>query len=144
MGTATAAQVRAGLGHPVVDADGHWIEYQPVMTDALRRIGGEEAVAGFTGFGKMIGSNVALSSAQRRARNMGHEAWWSVPTANTLDRATAMMPALLADRLDEFGLDFTVLYPTQGLGIVNVREDAVRRAACRAYNTFTAEYFAPY
>ena len=140
----SAAQVRAGLTHPVVDGDGHWIEYQPVIADAMRRIGGDLAAEGFAGFGRMIGSNTALSTAERRASNMGHEAWWSVPTENTLDRATAMMPALLNDRLDEFGLDFTVLYPTQGLGIVNLRHDEMRRAACKAYNTFTAEYFSPY
>lgn len=140
----TAAQVRAGLGHPVVDGDGHWIEYHPVMTEALRRIGGDAAVQGYAGFGRMIGGNVALSDAERRARNLGHEAWWSVPTRNTLDRATAMMPALLNDRLDELGIDFTVLYPTQGLGVVGVHEDEPRRAACHAYNTFAAEYFAPF
>jgi predicted TIM-barrel fold metal-dependent hydrolase len=112
--------------------------------EAMRRIGGELAAEGFTRFGQMIGENVALTIAQRRARNLGHEAFWAVPTANALDRATAMMPALLHDRLDELGIDFTVLYPTQGLGIVNVADDEMRRAACRAYNTFSADYFAPH
>ena len=140
----TAAQVRAGLSHPVVDGDGHWVEYQPVIAEAMRSIGGDLAAEGFAGFGRMIGGNTALSITERRARNMGHEAWWSVPTENTLDRATAMMPALLNDRLDELGLDFTVLYPTQGLGIVNLRDAPMRRAACKAYNTFTADYFAAY
>ncbi|MFN0025965.1 MAG: amidohydrolase family protein, partial [Acidimicrobiales bacterium] len=140
----SAAQVRAGLHHPVVDGDGHWVEYLPIMNDALRRIGGDLAVEGFSAFGRMIGANVGLTTEQRRARNLGHEAFWSVPTANTLDRATSMMPRLLNDRLDELGIDFTVLYPTQGLGIVNVVPDEMRRVACRAYNTFIAEYFAPY
>ena len=144
MSMSRAAQVRAGLSHPVVDGDGHWIEYHPVMTEALRRIGGDLAAQGYTRFGAMIGANVALTDGERRARNVGHEAWWSVPTANTLDRATAMMPALLNDRLDELGIDFTVLYPTQGLGVVGVPDGEMRRAACRAYNTFTAEYFAPF
>ena len=144
MSMSTAAQVRAGLSHPVVDGDGHWVEYHPVMIEALRRIGGDLAAQGYAHFGATIGANVALSNAERRARNLGHEAWWSVPTANTLDRATAMMPALLNDRLDELGIDFTVLYPTQGLGIVGVPDGEMRRAACRAYNTFTAEYFSPF
>ncbi|MDH4075442.1 MAG: amidohydrolase [Acidimicrobiia bacterium] len=145
MSSRTAAEVRAGLDHPIVDGDGHWVEYQPVVMEAMRRIGGDIAAEGFTRFGQMIGDNVALTTAQRRARNLGHEAFWAVPTANTLDRATAMMPALLNDRLDELGIDFTVLYPTQGLGIVNIRfDDDMRRAACRAYNTFTADYFAPF
>ena len=144
MRTLSAAQVRAELGHPVVDGDGHWVEYYPVMTDALRRIGGDLAVAGYAHFGRMVAENVGLTDAERRARNAAHESWWAVPTANALDRATAMMPALLNDRLDEFGIDFTVLYPTQGLGVVGVPDDEMRRAACAAYNTFTADYFADY
>ena len=51
-----------------------------------------------------------------------------MPTTNTRDRATAMMPSLLAERLPEFGIDFTVLYPTQGLGVVNVADADSRRA----------------
>ncbi|MDH3683715.1 MAG: amidohydrolase, partial [Acidimicrobiia bacterium] len=47
-------------------------------------------------------------------------------------------------RLDELGIDFTILFPTQGLGVVNVTDEEARRAACRAYNTFAAEYFAPH
>lgn len=139
-----AADVRATLNHPIVDADGHWVEYYPVITEAMRRIGGDAAVEGFNHFGKRIGQNVALSDLERRQRNEGHEAWWAVPTRNTLDRATAMMPKLLNERLAEFGIDFTVLYPTQGLGIVQVPDDVQRRAACHAYNTFTADYFAPF
>ncbi len=142
MTSRTAAEVRAGLDHPIVDGDGHWVEHHPVMVEALRRIGGERAAEGYSAFGRMIGANVAMSTAERRDRNLGHEAFWSVPTANTLDRATAMMPGLLAERLGELGIDFTVLYPTQGLGIVNVPDAETRQAACRAYNTFAAEYFA--
>ena len=34
--TATrAAQIRAGLDHPVIDADGHFVELAPVLDDAL-------------------------------------------------------------------------------------------------------------
>ena len=139
-----AAQIRAGLDHPVVDADGHWVEYYPVMMDALRRIGGERAAEGFAHFGNRISANVGLTTAQRRQRNEGHEAWWAVPTRNTLDRATSMLPGLLESRLDEFGIDFTVLFPTQGLGIVQVPDDEARQAGCRAYNTYIAEYFAAY
>lgn len=144
MSNESSAQVRAGLDHPIVDGDGHWVEYHPVMVDALHDIGGDLAVEGYSGFGRMIGGNVSLTTAERRANNLGHEAWWSVPTRNTLDRATSMMPGLLDERLEELGIDFTALFPTQGLGIVNVVDDDARRAACRAYNTFTAEYFAPF
>lgn len=144
MSEPSSAEVRAALDHPIVDGDGHWVEYHPVMVDALHDIGGDAAVEGYSGFGRMIGANVSLTTAERRARNLGHEAWWSVPTRNTLDRATSMMPGLLDERLGELGIDFTILFPTQGLGVVNVGDEEARRAACRAYNTFAAEYFAPY
>ena len=144
MSKLTAAQVHGTLDHPVVDADGHWFEYYPVLTEALAKIGGDLAVRGFAHFGDRIGNNLRLTNAERRSRNEPHEAFWAVPARNTLDRATAMMPALLNERLEELGLDFTVLYPTQALGIVSVPDDGMRRAACRAFNTYTAEHFAPY
>jgi hypothetical protein len=40
----SAAQIKAQLDHPIIDADGHWIEYGPVFTEELRRVGGEDAV----------------------------------------------------------------------------------------------------
>ena len=36
-----ARSLRARLTHPVIDADGHWLEYSPVMREEFRRIGGE-------------------------------------------------------------------------------------------------------
>ena len=69
-------------------------------------------------------------------------AWWGVPTKNTRDRATAMLPKLLYERLDELGIDFGVIYPTGGaLFAPFLRDDEVRRAACRAFNMYTADQF---
>ncbi len=144
MSDTTAQQVRAGLDHPVIDADGHWIEYFPVMQEAMRRIGGERAAEGFGLFGRAAGRVIAMSPAERRHYNEAQEAWWSFPAENTRDRATAMMPKLLHERLPELGLDFTVLYPSMGLGVPRIPDDATRVATCRAYNTFTADYFAPF
>ena len=55
-----------------------------------------------------------------------------------------MIPGLLNERLDEFGIDFAVIYPTAGLGFPQVPNPAHRRAVCRAFNAFSAEFFAPY
>ena len=41
---ATAAEVRAGLDHPVIDADGHGIEYLPWFRDLLHDEAGAAAV----------------------------------------------------------------------------------------------------
>ena len=56
-----------------------------------------------------------LDATGRRAAGMSRSGWWGVPSRNTLDRATAMLPRLLYERLDEIGLDLAVLYPTFGL-----------------------------
>ena len=85
-----------------------------------------------------------MSLAERRRRKIGQEAFWFLPTKNTLDRATAMMPRLLYERLDDLGLDFCVVYPTAGLGYYRLPPDKLRRALCRAYNVFTADQFRPY
>ena len=37
----TAAEIRAGLDHPVVDADGHWLEFAPLVLDELDRGAGD-------------------------------------------------------------------------------------------------------
>ena len=42
-GQTDARKLHARLRHPIIDADGHWIEYGPVMKEEFRRIGGEAA-----------------------------------------------------------------------------------------------------
>ena len=50
----------------------------------------------------------------------------------------------MPERLDEIGLDFAIIYPTRGLRVPRVGADKPRRAAARAYNIVTAEYFRPF
>src|SRR3954451_11527112 len=52
-----------------------------------------------------------------------------------------MMPHLLYERLDEIGSDFAIIYPTAGLRLPRIRDDATRRAVIRAYNIVSADYF---
>src|SRR6266478_10075590 len=82
-----------------------------------------------------------MSVADRRHKRIGQSAFWSRQAENTLDRATAMMPKLLYDRLDELGLDFVIVYPTAGLRFPRIQDDATRRAVIRAYNIVSADYF---
>jgi len=143
-GHLTPEQVRARVNHPIVDADGHWLEYGPVAVDALRRIGGDRAVEGFTSIGRGVRESLSLSVEERQRRRLSQEAFWSSPSRNTRDRATGMLPRLLYERLDELGLDFCVVYPTAALGWYRLPSEKHRRALCRAYNTFTADQFRPY
>src|SRR5438445_9818263 len=94
-GHASPAQVRARLTHPVIDADGHWLEYGPVVSEQLRRIGGDRATEGFLSIGRQVRESLSMSVAERRRRRISQEAIWPWPEENTRDRATAVPPPLL-------------------------------------------------
>jgi predicted TIM-barrel fold metal-dependent hydrolase len=137
----TPAQIKSRLDHPIIDADGHWIEYGPVFNEQLRKVGGDAAVRGWNAVGGGTRAVLSMSVAERRAKGVSQEAFWAHPEKNTLDRATGMFPRLLYQRLDEIGLDFAIIYPTGGLRVPRVGDGEGRRAASRAYNVVTAEYF---
>lgn len=136
------SQVRASLKHPIIDADGHWIEYNPVFAERMRKVGGDKAADGFLAAQRRVPDTLNLSIDQRKQRGIAMEGYWGRQTTNTRDRATAMLPRLLYDRLDELGIDFGVIFPTSGLGIPRLQDDATRRAVARGFNIVTAEYFA--
>ena len=61
-----------------------------------------------------------------------------------VDRATAMLPRLLHERLDELGIDVSVIYPSFGLLFGHFDDERDRRGACRALNRFNAGVFAEF
>jgi predicted TIM-barrel fold metal-dependent hydrolase len=68
--------------------------------------------------------------------------WWGMPAANTVDRATAMLPKLLYERMAELGLDFSVLYTTIGFSLIGIEDDELRRSSCRGLNKMRADMMA--
>ena len=54
-----ASGLRARLSHPIIDADGHWLEFGPTVREQLRKIGGDGAVEGFTRFGSQVAKELA-------------------------------------------------------------------------------------
>jgi predicted TIM-barrel fold metal-dependent hydrolase len=140
-GQTEARKVRSRLSHPIIDADGHWLEYAPLMREEFRRLGGDAAAEALALASQRVPRSLAMSLAERRRRRVGQEAFWSSPCENVLDRATAMLPRLMYERLDDLGIDFCVVYPTAGLGYHRLADPRLRRAICRAYNVFTADQF---
>src|SRR6202789_360691 len=134
-------QIHSRLKHPVIDGDGHWVEYEPVFSERMRKVGGDKAADGFLAAMKTTRDALSMSVAERRRHRIPQPGFWSRQTENTLDRATAMMPRMLYERLDEFGTDFAIIYPTAGLRLPKISDDATRRAVIRAYNIVSAEYF---
>src|SRR5271170_8306529 len=135
-------QIHAKLGHPVIDGDGHWIEYTPVFTEKIRKAVGDKGATGFLASQRRIPDSLSQTLAERKQRGVAMEGNWGRQSTNTRDRATAMMPKMLYDRLDELGIDFGIVYPTAGLGIPRIPDDETRRAVIRGFNIVTADYFA--
>jgi predicted TIM-barrel fold metal-dependent hydrolase len=149
-----SARIRRALGHPIVDADGHFIETLPVFRsfflDYVKDLGGGDLAARFEAAGGIDFDDMvlrpwsALGEAKRRELWATRPSWWSLPAANTLDRATAHLPRLLYERLDDLGIDFAVLYPSRGLTTLSIRDAELRQVACRALNAFHAEVYFGY
>jgi predicted TIM-barrel fold metal-dependent hydrolase len=147
-----AAQVREHVGHPIIDADGHFVEIGPILHDELLASLEEFGGAGLRD--RFLASRTALTDT---ASNLADRAdpsireqwrampsWWGWPTHNARDRATAHLPALLYERLDELGIDFTILYPSMSLAFFEEADEELSSALCRAVNRFHARVFEPY
>jgi predicted TIM-barrel fold metal-dependent hydrolase len=139
------ATIRDRLDHPVIDSDGHLIEYLPLVRDFLVEEAGEGVAQGFD---RMVTSALPRVSvpdpAQRRQLGIHSAGVWGIPTRNTLDRATVMLPELMYRRLDELGIDFAVLYPTYGLTVTALPQAELRCALARALNRYYAEVYADF
>src|SRR5271170_6928297 len=95
------------IDHPIIDSDGHQIEYLPLVRDLIAEDAGEDVARKLDQMLHSAAGRVAVPSPQER-RRLGwfSSGVWGLPTKNTLDRGTAMLPELMYKRLDEFGIDF--------------------------------------
>lgn len=142
-----SAEIRRHLGHPVIDTDGHFTELAPVFEEYVAEYGGPRLVDEVRKISRDINSYFEDTGTPQERRNRGDRGlpiYWTVPTANTLDRATSALPKLLYERLPEFGLDFSILFPTRSLFYPHIAEVDVRLPMCRAFNHYVADMFQPY
>jgi predicted TIM-barrel fold metal-dependent hydrolase len=142
MASSKSAAVRARRSHPVIDGDGHWLEPIPIFLDFLREGAGPSVVDKFV---KRASDTTwyDITPAERVRRRLMRPTWWGEP-ASTLDRATAMIPRLFYDRLDDLGIDFAVVYTSLGLFYVSNPDEELRRGVARAVNRMNAEMFRPF
>ena len=138
-------EVRARLDHPVIDADGHTLELGPAISDYLWSDGVARDLAGvFEGLPIFSTRWRDLSPEERERRRVYRSVWWWHPTKNTRDLATAYLPGLLYRRLDELGVDVSVVYPSVGLMFPLLDDPDRRKGACHSLNRYHADIFAPY
>jgi len=152
MSGVTSAQVRAGLDHPIIDADGHFVEMAPILHDelvaTLEELGGAALRDRYLA-GDVRPTDTSAVLADRTLAGASDSwsampSWWGWPCENSRDRATAHLPGLLHERLDELGIDFAVLYPSMSLAFLEIDDDELAAGLCRAVNRHHARVFAPY
>lgn len=140
-----SAAIRAKLAHPIIDGDGHTIEFWPLLEEYVERVGGPRLRTGHAErFRQSHFSWYGFTPEQRRERRIARPPFWTLPSGNTLDLATVMFPKLLSDRMEAMGVDYTIIYPTFGLFMLRERDEEMRRVSCRALNIMNAELFGPY
>ncbi len=138
----TAAEVRAQLGHPVIDGDGHTVEFFPALAGELAkeglRLDGPSFMRRMSGsFGPIV-DWYSLTPAERAERRVARGPWGGGAVADPIDAATAVLPSLLHQRLDELGFDVSIIYPSYGLLFPHFEDERERRGACRALNRHNA------
>ena len=145
--------VKEKLDYPVIDTDIHTNDYAPALEDFVATYGGAKLVDDL---------RKALSSRRRNAENSSgkdwysqtpeerqhhrtvRSPWWARVTRNTLDVATYHLPELLAERLEEQGSDYSVLFPNNTLAPLAVKDPGARQALQRAINHYHADLFRKY
>src|SRR5579884_4260465 len=148
MTSSSSRQLRERLDHPVIDIDGHTAEYFPALATYLD----EEGVdLDSPDLRHLLPAHLGpaanwhdLDPAERARRRVSRPPWWGSPAENTLDLATALFPGLLYERLDELGIDVSVVYPSVGLIFLHLWEEQLRRGACRALNRYNRDAFSGY
>ena len=136
-------EVRAKMNHPVIDSDAHYMEFGPMVKERLRKIGGDKIADAFDGFQQSIEKPLRMTPEERMHKRVTHGGFWQAPM-EAYDRASAMIPKLFYDRLDEIGLDFCIMYPTGGAVFLFSEDREIRIEGCKSFNRFAAEYYGPY
>ena len=139
-----AHEIRRRIDHPVIDADGHVLEYLPAVTPFLREGLGPKLFERWQAKKSPLARIMDADPARRLVTRAPQSAWWGTPASNTRDLATAVAPALLYDRLPDLGIDYAILYPTKGFGIAGIDDEEMRQGVCRAFNEFYAATYGRY
>ena len=95
-----------------------------MIEDYLREVGGQDLAKRFM------------------SRQVAEASW--VVTGHTLDFATGSLPDLLYHRMDELGIDYSIIYPTRLLTGNSIPQEDTRKAVCRAYNKMVADIYVPH
>ena len=136
-----STEIHDALDHPVIDVDGHTIDFMPVLEDYVREFTGKKGVEWYRRSHPWYDADRATRISRRIPRPLT----WGYPAFNTLDHITGVVPALLEERLGEIGIDFTVIYPSPTrTAVPGLADGDLRQGMCRALNTYQRDTLAPH
>lgn len=141
-----SAAIREQVGHPVIDADGHWLEVHPVFLEYVREfVSAKETEQFQREYGDRIARWYRATPEERQHSRLRRPTFWGVPT-RTADRAAGTIPSLFRERMDEWGIDVSLLYPSMGFTIARDMPNKadLMSGLVRAYNAMVADIFKPH
>src|SRR5258708_36597270 len=96
-GNSKSSEIRKRLGHPILDSDGHWLEFEPAVFDYLKDVAGAEMGSRYQSWqrNRRIGVWYRLTPEERRDMRALRPILGGGATKNTLDRAAATPPQML-------------------------------------------------
>jgi predicted TIM-barrel fold metal-dependent hydrolase len=136
-------EIRGELNHPVIDVDGHQLEFEPLLLEYLREVGGGEFVTRSQAALRQFFGWYKASPAERRHARMVRPPW-GLQTTRPDDIAACMVPALFRSGMDELGIDFAVIYPTLCVPYARLAPPELRSAVYRAVNRYCADSYRAY
>src|SRR5262247_4126675 len=77
-----AHEIRRRIGHPVIDADGHVLEYLPAVEPFLREVLGPRLFERWQSHRKPLERILEADPARRLATRAPQSAWWGTPARN--------------------------------------------------------------
>ena len=61
----SSKDIRKRIDHPVIDADGHWLEFGPSITDYLKEVGGQEVADAFRRRAGYVQKSLTMTPEER-------------------------------------------------------------------------------
>lgn len=136
----SSREIRQRLGHPVIDADGHQLEFEPLLLEYISEVAGSQFVAQSRAALRNVFAWYEQTPAERRrARTIRPP--WGLQTTRPDDIAASMAPALFRRNMDAVGIDYAIVYPTLGVPFVRCAAPELAAVVCRAINRFYADNF---
>ena len=99
-----AVDIAERVGHPIIDADGHILEFMPAALPYLREAMGPAVFERYRErMSPLRAAMVSPTLEERRMSRVPQAGWWGSPSRHAIDLATSMSPRLLHERLGELG-----------------------------------------